>query len=79
MAAVGVIRAATWGSGGDLALVVGISLMCIVLLAAIVGSILPIVLKRFRLDPAVVSAPFITTAVDGLGLLIYLGLATVIL
>ena len=79
MAAVGVIRAATWGSGGDLALVVGISLMCIVLLAAIVGSILPIVLKRFRLDPAVVSAPFITTAVDGIGLLIYLGLATVML
>lgn len=79
MAAVGIFRAVTWGSGGDLALVVGISLVCIVVLAAAVGSILPIVLKRLRLDPAVVSAPFITTFVDGIGLLIYLSLASVML
>lgn len=79
MAAAGVIRAVTWGTGSDLAVVVGVSLVCIVVLAATVGSVLPILLKRFRLDPAVVSAPFITTLVDGVGLLIYLSLATVIL
>lgn len=79
MAAAGIVRASTWGSGGDLALVVGMSLICIVILATAVGSILPIVLKRLRLDPAVVSAPFITTFVDGIGILIYLGLAKAIL
>ncbi len=79
MASVGVIRAVTWGTGGNLALVVGVSLISIVFLAAIVGSILPILLKRLRLDPAVVSAPFITTFVDATGLLIYLALATAIL
>lgn len=79
MAAAGIVRVATLGSGGDLALVIGLSLISIVFLASAIGSILPIVLKRLNLDPAVVSAPFITTFVDGFGLLIYLGLATVIL
>jgi magnesium transporter len=79
MAAVGVVRAATWGTGGDLALVVGTALVCVVVLAALVGSMLPILLKRLRLDPAVVSAPFITTFVDACGLLIYLVLAKAVL
>jgi magnesium transporter len=79
MAAIGAVRAATWGTGGDLAIVVGLGLMCVVLLATFVGSVLPLVLRRLRLDPAVVSAPFITTFVDGIGLLIYFLLARAIL
>jgi magnesium transporter len=79
MAAVGMVRAATWGTGANLALVVGCALVSIVLLATFVGSLLPITLKRLRLDPAVVSAPFITTLVDAVGLLIYLLLAEAIL
>jgi magnesium transporter len=79
MAAVGVLRAATWGTGRDLAIVVGLALMSVVLLATFVGSVLPLVLRRLHLDPAVVSAPFITTFVDALGLLIYFLLAKAIL
>lgn len=79
MATMGILRAWTWGSGGGLAVVVGCALISIVMLATLVGSILPIVLKRLNLDPAVVSAPFITTFVDGIGILIYLGLASAIL
>ena len=42
-----------------------------VLWSATVASVIPMVLRRFRIDPAVVSAPFIATLVDGAGLIIY--------
>ena len=40
-----------------------------------VASIIPMVLRRLRIDPAVVSAPFISTLVDGTGLIIYFEIA----
>ncbi|QSE75826.1 magnesium transporter, partial [Aeromonas media] len=46
-----------------------------VLWSAAVASIIPMVLRRFRIDPAVVSAPFISTLVDGTGLIIYFEIA----
>src|SRR5690606_721896 len=71
MAAVGTVRAVTWGTGHQLAFVVASALVAVVLLATFVGSFLPMVLRRLRLDPAVVSAPFITTFVDAAGPLTY--------
>lgn len=79
MATAGLIRATTWGTGGELAVVVGLGLLSVVILATFIGSVLPIVLKKLNLDPAVVSAPFITTFVDGFGLLIYFSLAKTIM
>ena len=79
MAAVGTVRAVTWGTGHQLAFVVASALVAVVLLATFVGSFLPMVLRRLRLDPAVVSAPFITTFVDAAGLLIYFLLARAVL
>lgn len=64
-----------WGSGMDISIVVAISLPMIVIWAATVGSILPIAAKRIKLDPAVMSAPFITTFVDATGLIIYFEIA----
>lgn len=61
------------------AISVGISLLAIALLASVAGSGLPFMLRSFGLDPALMSAPFITTAVDVLGVLIYLNLARLIL
>ncbi|MBD0334723.1 MAG: magnesium transporter [Cyanobacteria bacterium Co-bin13] len=61
------------------ALVVGISLSAISAMASLAGSALPYLFNSFKLDPALMSAPFITTAVDVLGVLIYLNLARVIL
>ena len=52
-----------------------VTALCIVTWAAIVAAILPLVLHRMRIDPAVVSAPFITTLVDGTGLIIYFTIA----
>ncbi|MBW4561102.1 MAG: magnesium transporter [Mojavia pulchra JT2-VF2] len=63
----------------EVAIAVGISLVAISVLASISGSALPFLFRLLRLDPALMSAPFITTAVDVLGVLIYFNLARVIL
>ena len=54
-----------------LALAVALSLVLVVLWGSLSGSLLPIVLKRAGLDPAVASAPFVATLVDVTGLVIY--------
>ncbi|MEP0919732.1 magnesium transporter [Leptolyngbya sp. DQ-M1] len=66
---------------GDLGveIAVGISLFAISLIASIAGSGLPFLFQSFKLDPALMSAPFITTAVDVFGVLIYLNVARWIL
>ncbi len=62
-----------------LALTVGLSLVGIVLWGSLSGSMLPFILRRFGLDPATSSAPFVATLVDVSGLIIYFSVASVIL
>lgn len=61
------------------AIAVGTSLIAISILASVSGSALPFLFRAIGLDPALMSAPFITTAVDVLGVLIYFSLARLIL
>lgn len=71
---------AFWLQGNlSVAIAVGVSLVVISVLASVSGSTLPFLFRLLRLDPALMSAPFITTAVDVLGVLIYFNLARVIL
>jgi magnesium transporter len=72
-------RAVMLRTGFDIALIVASSVLIIVFWATIVGSILPLLLRRAGVDPAVVSAPFIATLVDGTGLIIYFMIARAIL
>ena len=60
-------------------LVVGISLAMNAVLAVGLGGAIPIILKRFNIDPALAAAPILTTVVDTMGFLIILGLTTMIL
>lgn len=60
-------------------LVVSITLFVTVFIAKIVGSVLPLLAKRLRLDPAVMASPFITTIVDAIALAIYFNVAIFIL
>ncbi len=62
-----------------MAISVGVSLVAISVLASVSGSALPFLFRFLRLDPALMSAPFITTAVDVAGVLIYFNLARLIL
>lgn len=61
------------------AIAVGISLVAISILASVAGSSLPFLFMAIGFDPALMSAPFITTFVDVLGVLIYLNIARFIL
>ncbi|MSQ14693.1 MAG: magnesium transporter [Dehalococcoidia bacterium] len=70
-----IIRAWTLGVGIGIAQVVGITALCVVVWAALVAAVLPLALRKLRLDPAVISGPFITTLVDGTGLIIYFNIA----
>src|SRR5207249_1980046 len=75
MAVATFIRAWTLGVGIGVQVVVAVTAAAIVLWAAVVAAVLPLALRRLRIDPAVVSAPFITTLVDGTGLIIYFTIA----
>jgi magnesium transporter len=61
------------------ALTVSISLMCTVMFAKFVGSGLPMLAEKVGIDPAVMASPLITTITDTVSLLIYFGLATMIM
>ena len=63
----------------QIALVVGFSLVAVVLWGNTVGSLFPLILKRFGFDPAVASAPFVATLVDVTGLIIYFSFAIIFL
>jgi magnesium transporter len=62
-----------------LAAVTGISVLGVVLWGTLAGSMLPIFLKRVKLDPATSSAPFVATLVDVTGIIIYFSVAYLIL
>ena len=59
-----------------LALIVGGSLTCAMTVGTLVGSMIPLLMNKFKIDPAVASGPFITTINDIVSMLIYFGLAT---
>ncbi len=62
-----------------LALVLGIAMIFNLIVAAIFGTLVPLVMQRIGKDPAASATIFITTATDVLGFLLFLGLATIIL
>lgn len=64
---VGFFRSLLWHSGTKLSLVVALTLVAICTSANTIGALIPLVATRFRIDPAVVSAPLITTLVDATG------------
>jgi magnesium transporter len=79
MAVVAFGRANLLHVGVKVGLVVSITVAAICVWSATVAAVLPMLLRKLRIDPAVVSAPLITTLVDGTGLMIYFTVAKLIL
>ena len=81
---IGLLRVLIWPVGMQLtghvhymiAMTVAFSLVGVVLWGSTVGSMLPFILRRFGLDPASASAPFVATVVDVTGLIIYFTMAS---
>jgi magnesium transporter len=84
---IGFLRIGVWSMFSDVygphwilvAATVGIALVGIVLWGSLMGSMLPLLLKRLGFDPATSSAPFVATLVDVTGLIIYFSVAFMIM
>ncbi|HLG02727.1 MAG TPA: magnesium transporter [Bacteroidia bacterium] len=87
LGAFGFLRVAIWSNFIDkevehwalIGTTIGLTLVGVVLWGTLVGSALPLFLKRLKLDPAVSSTPFVATLVDVTGVLIYFSIAMMLL
>jgi len=88
LGAIGFVRIALWQKLGFynygpywfyLAVTVSLSLIGIILWGTLSGSMIPMILKKFKLDPATSSAPFVATLVDVTGLIIYFSISVLLL
>ncbi len=75
----GFVRAFLFDSDPGVPLVLALTLLLVVIWANTVATLVPLITERLKIDPAVVSAPMITTIVDATGLFIYFTLARLIL
>ncbi|MDE6039176.1 MAG: magnesium transporter, partial [Paramuribaculum sp.] len=68
-------------SGVSLAttLSVSLSLMSVVIFASVFGTFVPLTLERFKVDPALATGPFISITNDIIGMVIYMGISTLLL
>ncbi len=83
-ALIGVIAALMVGNDNSipaiyLAFTVGVSLFAAMMFAAVFGAFAPLLLNRFKVDPAVASGPFVTASNDVLALLIYFGVTLLLI
>lgn len=79
MAAMAFLRAWWMGGPASLGYTVALTILLIVIVAATVGGVLPLIARRLNLDPAAASGPVITTIADGIGLVIYFKMARIIM
>ncbi len=69
-----------WFLGGQIVgLAVGISILVIVVASAIIGTCIPILLGKVGVDPAVATGPFVTITIDGIAIILYFSIATLLL
>ena len=74
VATLGILR-----GGPEIAFIVASSMLVIVLIGSLIGMSLPFMLSRFKLDPATASGPLVTSIADAVGVLIYFGIASMVL
>jgi magnesium transporter len=79
LALFGVVRAMMSGMGWEFAGLIAVTIISIVVMGCVIGGMMPILMTRLGVDPATSSTPFIATLVDVLGIVIYLGLARLLL
>ncbi|MEA3279675.1 MAG: magnesium transporter [Thermodesulfobacteriota bacterium] len=75
---IGIVAQARYGTEA-LAVSVGLALICSMSVAALVGSLAPMLFARINIDPAVATGPFVTTAIDIISVFCYFMIATTLL
>src|SRR5690606_16206220 len=74
IAVIGVFR-----GGSEIALVIALSMVLIVIVGSLIGTLLPFTLSKFSMDPATASTPLVTSIADATGVLIYFSIARTVL
>ncbi len=75
LATLGALKVLLSSQGTDMAVLVAVTIVCIVVLGCVIGGMMPLLLVRLGVDPASSSTPFIATFLDVMGILVYLSLA----
>ena len=68
-----------WKGNASLGLILGVAMMGNMLVAGLAGAGVPLLMRRMGMDPAVSSAVFVTSVTDGVGFLVFLGLAAALI
>ena len=68
-----------WHGNATIGVVVGVAMVVAMTIAATMGTLTPAFFKKIKVDPAIASGPFVTTANDITGILVYFGVATLFL
>ena len=63
----------------DMSITISVSMIFVIIVAALIGTSVPIILNRFGIDPAIATGPFITTGNDIIGILLFFYIAKIIL
>jgi len=71
--------AVVWYGKFILGIILGISMVLGITASSFIGTIIPFMFKKFDIDPAIATGPFVTTTNDAIGIIIYLSLATLFL
>ena len=72
----GVLAGVSHGQIVNLGIAVGLAICVAMVLATLLGSLIPILLHKFSIDPALATGPFVTTSMDVLGVICYFLIAT---
>ncbi len=79
LAVLGFARALMLNTGIEVAMILTFAIVAVVLMGNLAGAMLPLIARALKLDPAIMSGPFITTIVDVFGLVVYFEIARAIL
>jgi magnesium transporter len=75
----GALLARFWHHRMDIGLIVGLAMLSAITLSSLLGAMVPLLFRRLGVDPALASGPFVTTCNDMIGVLNYMGIATLML
>jgi len=74
-----VLLAYLWFGDKHIAFIMGLAMIANLLFAGILGTLIPLTLERFKIDPAISSSVFLTTATDVIGFFTFLGLSALVI
>lgn len=74
-----VVLAYIWFGDKQIAVIMGFAMIANLLLAGILGTLIPLTLEKFKIDPAISSSVFLTTATDVIGFFTFLGLSALVI